>query len=89
MEHIELWLWILGFFQAVVFLLGGAMFRMAWSIVNELRRTNERQETRINALEVNITKTETSTAAIMARFDRFESKIDKQIEKLLDSKRGG
>ena len=79
--HAEIWISVFAVVLSIVVFLVGIMFKMGWSIVEELRRTNERQDTRLNALSVSVAKTEESFKAIIARFDR--------LEKYLDSKRGG
>ena len=79
--HAEIWISVFAVVLSIVVFLVGLMFKMGWSIVEELRRTNERQDTRLNALSVSVAKTEESFKAIIARFDR--------LEKYLDSKPGG
>jgi len=79
--HAEIWISVFAVVLSIVVFLVGIMFKMGWSIVEELRRTNERQDTRLNALSVSVAKTEESFKAIIARFDR--------LEKYLDSKPGG
>ena len=80
-EHMNVWLSALGLAQALFFFIGGIVFKMGWSIVEELRRTNERQELRINALSVSIAKFEELGKMISTRFDKLEDKLDRWQDK--------